>query len=90
VISFFKLGSEHDHNPILQEVIKLSRVRVQPLTLQIVNSGEKSDYDFVKINLLFKLTLCQEDQLENRSRLHPGFRFEKMKAWASSAQSFLV
>lgn len=36
MVCFIELGSEEDHDPVLQEVVVLSRVRVEPLVLQIV------------------------------------------------------
>jgi hypothetical protein len=39
-ICFDVLGSEDDHDTILQEVIELNRVAIQPLAFKVVNSTE--------------------------------------------------
>lgn len=38
VISVFELGLEDDQDPVLQEVVELSRVRVQSLAFEVVDS----------------------------------------------------
>lgn len=37
VISVFELGLEDDQDPVLQEVVELSRVRVQSLAFEVVD-----------------------------------------------------
>lgn len=33
----FKLGAEDDHHAVLEEIVELNRVRVEPLTLEVMD-----------------------------------------------------
>jgi hypothetical protein len=39
-INLFVLGSEDNHDTVLQEIVELDRVRVQALTFKVVDSEQ--------------------------------------------------
>jgi hypothetical protein len=63
-INLFVLGSENDHDTVLQEIIKVDRVGVQALTFEIVDP--KHHVSKIQPRKRLRLTLCREDPLESR------------------------
>lgn len=69
---------EDDHNTILQEIVVLNRIRVQPLTFKVVDPGLSSQERLTEIECTFPLTPSPVNQLGSRLCHRLESRFGQM------------
>jgi hypothetical protein len=65
MVRFLEFRSENDHDSILQEIVELNGIGVQPLAFQIMDSVPKPGQPVQK-QKEEKLTPCLGDRLGNR------------------------
>ena len=45
VVGIFELGAEDHHHAVLEEIVEMNRIRVEPLTLEVMDPAERCQYN---------------------------------------------